>query len=281
MADTVPPGQRLDRATLERVILRAAQLQAGEHDLSDGLSEVDLLRLGAEVGIPAPYLRQALLEERTRVVVPDERGVRARLAGPRRLVAERTVPGTAADVRAALEHWMTEGELLAVKRRYADQVAWESQKGMGATLKRSFRVGGREYLLAGASEIVGQVEEVAPGRSHVRLVADLRDSQRSYLGGALTVTMAGAAATGVLLVLGFTALVAVLPAPAAALGGVAIARARFRELERVQTALEQVLDRLEHGEIRPRATAERQDDNPLRWIAREIRRQIENKGVGG
>jgi hypothetical protein len=93
--------------------------------------------------------------------------------------------------------------------------------------------------------------------------------------------MAGAAATGVLLVLGFTALVAVLPAPAAALGGVAIARARFRELERVQTALEQVLDRLEHGEIRPRATAERQDDNPLRWIAREIRRQIENKGVGG
>lgn len=275
MADTIPPGQRLDRAVLERVILRAAQLQAGDRDLDDGLTEEDLIRLGGEVGIPAAYLRQALLEERTRVVVPEERGLRAWLAGPRRLVAERTIRGSAPEVRAALEHWMTAGELLAVKRRFPDHVAWEPQKGTVATLKRSFQVGGRGYLLARAHDVVGQVAEVAPDRTHVRLVADLGNTQGASVGGAAALTLFGGAAAAVLLVLGFAEAVAVLPAPAAALGGFAVARARRSELERVQTALEQVLDRLEHGEIQVPQKPGKQDDHPLAWIAREIRRQIE------
>jgi hypothetical protein len=270
MADTVPPGQRLERAALERVMLRAAQLQAGARDLDDGLTEEDLLRLGAEVGIPAPYIRQALLEERTRVDVPDDRGARAWLAGPRRLVAERTIPGSAAQVRKSLEHWMASGELLSVKRRFPDQVAWEPQRGFFASLKRGFGIGGRDYRLAEAREVVGQVTEVAPDRSHVRLVADLANTQGAYLAGAGVLVLAGAATTGVLLVLGFAALVAVLPAPAAAVGGLALARSRSSSLERVQTALEQVLDRLEHGEIRMKSA----DDNPLARIAREIRRQL-------
>lgn len=275
MGDTVPPGRRLDRATLERVILRAAQLQAGDRDLEEGLTEDDLVRLGGEVGIPAAYLRQALLEERTRVVVPAERGVRAWLAGPRRLVAERTIRGPAAEVRAALEHWMVAGELLAVKRRFPDQVAWEPQKGTVATLKRSFRVGGRGYDLARARDVVGQVTDVSPDRSHVRLVADLGNTQGAALGGAAALTVAGGAAAAVLLTLGFAEAVAVLPAPAAALAGFAVARARRSELERVQIALEQVLDRLEHGEIEMPRKADAPDEHPLKWIAREIRRQIE------
>lgn len=273
MGDTVRPGQRLDRAAFERVVLRAAQLQAGDRDLDEGLTEDDLVRLGGEVGIPAAYLRQALLEERTRASVPEERGLRSWLTGPRRLVAERTVRGSAAEVRAALEHWMTAGELLTVKRRFPDVVAWEPQKGTMASLKRSFRVGGRDYVLAGAREITGQVGEVAPDRAHVRLVADLGNTQEAHLGGAAALTVAGAAAAGVLLVLGFAELVAVLPAPAAALGGVAVARARRRQLDRYQTALEQVLDGLEHGEIRPPGPT-RPDQHPLAWIANEIRRQI-------
>jgi hypothetical protein len=71
-------------------------------------------------------------------------------------------------------------------------------------------------------------------------------------------------------VLGFAAFVAVLPAPAAAAGGLALARSRSTSLERVRTALEQVLDRLEHGEIRMKSA----DENPLARIAKEIRRQL-------
>jgi hypothetical protein len=274
MADTVPPGQRLDRATLERVILRAAQLQAGAHDLDDGLTEDDLLRLGGEVGIPAPYLRQALLEERTRVVVPADRGLRAWLAGPRRLVAERTLAAPAEQVRAALEHWMTAGELLAVKRRFPDHVAWEPQKGALAAFKRGFGIGGRDYRLAEARDVTGQVSELGPNRSHVRLVADMGNTQRDYLVGGTTLALFGAAGAGVLLVLGFAPAFAILPAPAAALGGAAVARSRIRTLERMQTALEQVLDRLEHGEIRVPPATKARDESPLAWIASEIRKQI-------
>jgi hypothetical protein len=273
MGDPVPPGQRLDRGAMERVILRAAQLQAGGHDLDDGLTEEDLLRLGGEVGIPAAYLRQALLEERTRTAVPGERGVAGWLAGPRWLVAERTIPGSADDVRKTLEHWMATGELLAVKRRFPDQVAWEPQKGAWASIRRSFRAGGRDYRLAEAREVVGQVTEVAPGRSHVRLMADLGNTRREYLAGAGALAVAGGAATGVLLLLGFAEIVAVLPAPAAVLGGAAVARSRVNSLDRFQTGLEQVLDRLEHGEIRVPGKSSG-DDNPLAWIAREIRRQL-------
>jgi hypothetical protein len=274
MADTVPPGQRLDRATLERVIARAAQLQAGAQDLDEGLTEDDLLRLGGEVGIPAPYLRQALVEERTRVVVPLERGFKAWLAGPRRLVAERTVMEPAAQVRAALEHWMADGELLTVKRRFPDHVAWEPQKGTLARIKRRFGIGGREYHLAEARDVVGQVTDLAPDRCHVRLVADMGNTQAGYLAGGGVVTVAGAGLAGILLVLGFATAFAVLPVPAAVWGAFAIARSRVGSLERVQTALEQVLDRLEHGEIRVPGAGTGSDDNPLTWIAREIRKQI-------
>jgi hypothetical protein len=276
MGDTVPPGQRLDRAALERVILRAAQIQAGTHDLDDGLTEEDLLRLGSEVGIPALYLRQALLEERTRVAVPGERGVRVWLAGPRWLVAERTIPGPAAEVRHALEHWMATAELLAVKRRFPDKVAWEPQKGAWVSIRRSFAAGGRSYRLAEAREVVGHVTEVAPDRSHVRLVADLGNTQQGYLAGATVLALAGAAAAGVLLLLGFAEFVAVPLAPAGLLGGGMAARSRISTLEKFQTALEQVLDRLEHGEIRVPGKPGSRDDNPLTWIAKEIRKQLKS-----
>jgi hypothetical protein len=273
MADTVPPGQRLDRATLERVILRAAQLQAGAHDLDEGLSEDDLLRLGGEVGIPAPFLRQALMEERTRVVVPAEHGLKAWLAGPRRLVAERTIPLPVAQVRAALEHWMVTGEILAVRRRFPDQVAWEAQRGAFAAIKRGFGMGGRDYHLAQAREVVGQVTEIGTNRSHVRLVADMGNTQAGYLAGGGVLAVAGGGVAGVLGVLGFATAFAVLPVPAALLGAYAITRSRVGTLERIQTALEQVLDKLEHGEIQVPA-AKNSDENPLSWIAKEIRKQI-------
>jgi hypothetical protein len=273
MADTIPSGRRLERAALERVILRAAQLQAGERDLEEGLTEDDVLRLGAEVGIPADHLRQALLEEQTRAAMPAERGVAAWLAGPRFLSAERTVPGTAESVQEALEHWMATGELLVVKRRFPEQTTWEPQRGTMASLKRSFRLGGRDYVLARAHEVSAQVSRVGPDRVYVRMAADIGDTRRQRLGGAGTLTGMGAGATAILITLGFAAPFAVLPVAGATLAGVGIARSHKREAERVLVALEQVLDRLEHREIDiPRAGRDR--PTPLSWLASEIRRSL-------
>lgn len=274
MSDTVPTGKRLERVALERVILRAAQLQAGSRELEEGLTEDDLLKLGAEVGIPAPYLRQALMEERMRAEQPAETGVAAWLAGPRFVAADRTIPGTMEGVRTTLEHWMGDGELLQVKRRFADQTTWEPRRGTVASLKRSFKMGGRDYILARAQEIAGQVSALDAGRVYVRLVADVGNSRRDQLGAAGVVAATGAGAAGILLLLGFTAPLAVLAVPLAGAAAFGAARAHRRESDRVQIALEQVLDRLEHGEITVPPKGRRTGPPALEWIADEIRRSL-------
>jgi hypothetical protein len=277
MSDTVPTGKRLERAALERVILRAAQLQAGSRDLEEGLTEDDLLRLGADVGIPAPYLRQALMEERMRAAQPAETGLAAWLAGARFVAADRTLPGTVDTVRAALEHWMDDGELLQVKRRFPDQTTWEARRGTVASLKRSFQMGGRDYILARAREVAGQVSDLEAGRVFVRLVADVGNSRRDQLGGAGVLAVTGAAAAGVLILLGFAAPLAVVALPLAGAGAIAVARAHRREAERTQIALEQVLDRLEHGEIKLPTKSGRTGPQVLEWIADEIRRSLKSQ----
>ena len=65
MAEGTPA--RFDRAALERIIQRAAELQTSERDIGENLTPDDVLALGKEVGIPSRYLQQALLEERTRL----------------------------------------------------------------------------------------------------------------------------------------------------------------------------------------------------------------------
>src|SRR4051812_4152203 len=125
-----PPVPRLDRASLERVLARAAELQgtASDVDPTEQFSEEQLIDLGKEVGLSPQNLRQALAEERTRSVLPEEeRGIVASMFGPSRVRASRTVPGKAADVLAAIDAWMQRQELLIVKRHHADRIVWEAR----------------------------------------------------------------------------------------------------------------------------------------------------------
>src|SRR2546426_4314610 len=87
------PGELISREALERIIQRAAELQAAEHDIGEGLTKAELLALGQDVGIPERYLHQALLEEQTRAVVEQRRGALARLAGPTPPSAPPVAPG--------------------------------------------------------------------------------------------------------------------------------------------------------------------------------------------
>ncbi len=250
-ADLVPHGGRIDRAALERIIHRAAELQARERDIGDGLTDTELMQLGQEVGIPAPLLRQALLEEQTRAVVITEPGFATWLSGPTHVAAQRTVPGDVNRVRAALNHWMTEGELLAVKRRHPDQTSWEPRHDVVASLKRSFEFGGRAYRLARANQVAGRVTRINDGHCHVQLLGDLSNSRASHVRSGVGLAAAGAVATGLGLALPVILPVALIPAALGVLAGFAVARARRSRLERVQVALEQILDRLEHGDIQP------------------------------
>jgi hypothetical protein len=249
--DSNLPAPRLDRAALERVLARAAELQSGTGDTIEEFSEDQLLDLGKEVGLSPQHLRQALAEERTRSIVPDdEGGLAANLFGPSRVRASRTVPGKPADVLASVDAWMQRQELLIVKRHLADRFVWEPRRDFLVGLKRAFKVGGRDYALSRAFEVSATAVPVDDNRVHVGLDADFR-SQRSHSAQqAVGTSLFGAAATASLIVMGVTIAVAAAPAVIVPAIGIAGARAlQGRVVTRAQLALEQLLDKLERGEF--------------------------------
>src|SRR5574341_579984 len=273
MADHLPSGPKIDREALERIIRRAAELQAGEKDIGEGLTDQELYQLGQDVGIGDRYLRQALLEERTRAAVEPQRGFLVWLAGPGRVAASRTIPRPIRQTEAALQSWMTDGELLQVKRRYPEQTTWEAQQGAYASLKRAFGSRGRRYTLARAREVAGAITEVDERRCHVQLVADLGNALKEQLTGATVLGAAGLAGTGTALAVGVMAPVAAIPAAVCALLAVLVARRQRQRADETLVALEQVLDRLEHGEAAPGEIAG-PGVRALNKVAEEIRRTL-------
>jgi hypothetical protein len=272
-------GELIGREALDRILKRAAELQAGEQDVGDGLTRAELLKLGDDVGIPAQYLRQALLEEQTKAAPEPAGGLLDSIAGPARVSAYRVVPGDPATIEHALARWMEGEELLQVKRRFPDRVTWEPKSGFLASMQRGLKVTGRAYALANALEIAGQVTPLEKGFCHVQLVADVRNLRRQRVGGASALaamgTLATLAALSLGLVTGAGELVALVPVAAGGLGGLALARTHRGLAARVEVGLEQVLDRLERGEIRADHAIPGARPSPFARIAEEIKKTFE------
>ncbi len=268
-------GELISREALERIIQRAAELQTGEREIGDGLTEQELIALGQDVGIPARYLRQALLEEKTRLPEEPAAGFWGWLVGPAQVSAARVVPGDRATVERALAHGMEEDELLRVKRRFPDRTTWEPKHGAFASIQRALGAGGKRYALAGAREVAGHVTQLESGFCHVQLMADVRNLRGRRISIGVTLASFGAAASGIFLGIGVLALYTVIPV--ALLGAAAVPAFRLHraENERVQVALDQVLDRLEHGEIRPEHDLPGRQASPLVRIADELRKTFD------
>lgn len=262
------PSRRVDRAALERIIQRAAELQAGEMDSTgEGMTEQEILKLGAEVGIDGRFLRQALYEQAGGGALTAERGVLAKWVGPSRVGASRVVPGDRTVIEQSLGQWMTESEALAVKRRLPDATVWERQKGFFAEMKRGFGVGGRSYELAKARDVTVAVTQLEAGFCHVEMTADLAPSRNgSATGAAVSGSVLGLLGVGVFAVTGPFGLIlsiASIPLVGAVLAPVLTVRAFRHRAARVQLACEQVLDRLEHGEIKPKHRIEKSNIEDL------------------
>jgi hypothetical protein len=252
-----PGGRPIDRAALERVLGRAAELQAGGADAPDTISEEQLIEIGREVGLSPDLLRQALAEERTRVVLAPEAGLAARLAGPGHASAARIVAGTTDATLATLDAWMQREECLQVKRRYGDRLTWEPRRDLVSAARRWLNPGGRGFVLARATEVAATVSAVDAGRVLVRLDADVTHARRDRLAAGGVSTAGGVAAGGALATAAIVAHAAavvlpfaLLPIAAGAGVGYAIARSHRNLVARLQVTLEQLLDRLEHGELR-------------------------------
>jgi hypothetical protein len=257
----------LERAALERVLARAAELQAADADTGElSLTEAQLLEVGNEVGIPAKHLRQALAEERSRVAVPEERGRVAAMFGSATVSASRTVRGTPDAIFERLDNWMQREESLQVRRRFADRMAWEPRGGLATEFQRVMNLGGHGYRLARASEVSATVIAVDAERAIVRLDASLTNvrSQRLTIGGGLVAS--GGVAGGILVALGVMAVVSAVPVAVGLVAGYFVARSHAPHVAGAQLALEQLLDRLERGELaRPSLLSAITSSAGLRW----------------
>jgi hypothetical protein len=248
MADPPLPPTRipLDRAALERVLARAADLQSRTGDPAEGLSDDQILDLGKEVGLSGQFLRQAMAEERAGLGRSDKpRGI----FGSSNVSAERTVAGTPTDVLAALDTWVQREELLRIKRRFPDRIVWEPQRGLEATVRRAFNVGGRAYALSRATDVSGYVVAVDESHVLVRVEAELSGYRRGLVRQTMAAGTLGALGTGVALAVHVATAFAAAPVVIMAGAGYLVARELHASaVSRAQLSLEQLLDRLERGE---------------------------------
>ena len=248
MSEALPA--RIDRAALERIIQRAAELQTAEREMGDTLTSDELMALGREVGIPGQYLQQALLEERTRLGSVGAAGLFERVTGPGQVSAQRVVRGDADSVEQALLRWIEKNELLCVQRQQTGRITWEPIGGMQAAFRRStaaFGSGKRPFMLSRAATVSATILPLEPGYIHVELSADTRKVRNEYVGAGAAFAGAGIAGTAALVALGALLPLALLPLPVALGVGYGVLRRFGPALSRIQLGLERALDFLEQG----------------------------------
>jgi len=268
---------RIDRAALERIIQRAAELQTGDHDVADELTPEQVLALGGEVGIPGRYLQQALLEERARLVTVQPASAWERIAGPGRAVAQRAVAGTVAAVETVLVRWMEDKELFCVQRRQPGRITWEPLGGLAAALRRSTAAlsrGSAAIMLARADTVSATILPLEAGWCHVTLTAETRRARTEFIGGGAALAGVGMASAGVMVALGALLPVALLPVPVALGLGYGVARQYRSALARIQLGLARALDQLEVPAAQADRVLPRRPAGLLGMLADEIRRSL-------
>ena len=268
---------RIDRAALERIIQRAAELQTTEHDVGDGLTSQELIALGREVGIPGRYLQQALLEERTRLGQVQAAGVFERVTGPSSITAQRVVRGDPDTVEAALLQWIERNELLCVQRQQTGRITWEPLGGIQAAFRRStaaIGTGKRAFMLSRAATVSATLVPLEPGFTHVTMSADTRKIRGEYVGAGAALAGVGVASTAAMIALGALLPVALLPVPLAFGLGYGVVRRSGPAMARIQLGLERALDFLEQGAGPSRRPLPERNAGILGLLADEVRKAL-------
>jgi hypothetical protein len=269
---------RIDRAALERIIRRAAELQTAEREIGETVSSDELISLGREVGIPVRYLQQAMLEERTRVAQSRADGLLDRVAGPAEVAAQRVVQIEPEAVERALVRWMESNELLCIQRQQPGRIVWEPISGFQAAIRRStaaLGAGKRPFMLSRATTVSATVLPLESGYSHVALAADARKIRGEYLASGAALASVGAAGTATMVALGALLPVALLPLPFALGIGYTLLRRYSPALVRMQLGLERALDSLEHG-ITGSANQIHDRSGLMGLLAEEVRKALKS-----
>ncbi|MBA3659689.1 MAG: hypothetical protein H0W67_08840 [Gemmatimonadales bacterium] len=275
MAEGTPA--RIDRAALERVIQRAAELQTSERDPGESLTPEQVLALGREVGIPGQYLQQALLEERTRIVAQAPAGLLDRVVGPGAVAAQRVVRGDPGTIQRMLVRWMEEQELFCVQRQQPGRITWEPLGGIPAAIRRStaaLGAGRKPFMLSRADEVSATLVALEGNFSHVALSASVKKARGEHVGGGAAVATAGVAGSTIMLVLGALVPVALLPLPIALGLGYGVMRRLGPAVARTQLGLERALDNIEQSSGKPPVLSGERGAGIMGLLAEEMRRVL-------
>lgn len=242
------PDRPLARTDIEAVIRRATELTLAEADRHDQISEEELVRIAAELGLATQHVRQALHE-------------RASLRAPRRwydrwfgspLLAEgRVIDGRADATLRGLEQYLCTREYLQVVRRRSQEIALIPAEDTISRVARVFMRPSGRFRLARAERVVLAVRPLEGESAHVRLETDFSGARSGYVtsgslvGGMLgllvgTIIELGSGGTG----LGFVG---------GALGGAGVglgvaARSFRNRIGLARREIAHLLDRVETGQ---------------------------------
>jgi len=251
------PGlpSKFDRQQMDRILQRAAELQAGERDPGEALSKDELLQLGRDVGIPGKFLEQAVIEEQTRMPAQVLDGFWDKAAGPAAVSAMRVIRGDAAQLERSLIDYMEEEELLTIARQGTGRLQWEPLKGFNAAMRRSKAIlggGAKPFMLARAVGVNASLTPLETGFVHVAIEADLREARGQFISGGVALGSLSVVGGMAMAILGFP-LLAIPVVPVWLALGWGVLRRYGPVYQRTQMELERALDQLERGIVKPPA----------------------------
>jgi hypothetical protein len=244
------PARKLSSSELEAVIKRAVELQtARETEMTDGLSDAEVVRIGQDLGIEQHLVRRAIAEVRSRP--PEEHGLVSGMMGPGIIRAARTIRRPAVELGMFLETYLKEAEIMVVERRFPDRTRYQQAQGIGAAVGRTFSKVGSRVAPLGLKTVDVGVALADEDSSVVTLSVDLSSARA---GAAVSGWVGGLSGGGTVaaIVLASTAphLLALAGLGVAA-AGVLGSRGIYRTVaNQTRDRLEGFLDRLEHGELR-------------------------------
>ncbi|HEX7051507.1 MAG TPA: hypothetical protein VF188_14975 [Longimicrobiales bacterium] len=250
----------ITRRDLEAVIRRAAELYASEADAEERISEAELFRIAAELGLPSRHVRQALIELPTGA----EASLLDQLCGSAVVAAARIVPGDAERTAARLEEYLTSHEYLQLQRRQPGRSWYAPAEDAISKIARNFSRPKARCHVARARRTLVAVQPVDADASGIRVEIDLTNHRKTAVGGATSLCGGLGALIGAGLAFAAGSAAGDLAGTAAAVSaatltfggatatgiaaGIAVARAGFRRrVAAARTELEGLLDRLERG----------------------------------
>ena len=267
------PERAITRRDLPAVVRRAAELAAVDDEAGDELSEQEVIRIAAELGLSERHVRQALYEG-----VKEEQppALLDRYLPPPRFDVSRAIPMDAQKAQRVLADYFVAHEYMQIVRRQAETTTFEPASDAFSKVARGLQRASK-HQLARAEYLELKVRSLEPGWSHVRVRAIHKDERKSnivgfvigsvFLGipagaglGAIAGGMAGTVA-GTEGAIAGGVLVGVATFSGITAGLFKSMKARYRRWrERTSIEAESLLDRAEKGdELRP---------PPAPWIKR-------------